>query len=230
MAAPTPSWQALAPDIWSLDYSFRNMGLASSTRMTVVRLADGSLFAHSAVPLTGPQRRQLDELGNLRCIVAPNAMHHLFVSQVAALYPEAMLFGPPSLQRKRPDLRLQALAAGSGQPWAGELEFLPMEGIPMLDESAWFHPATGSLLVADVLQCWQGPLALSTRLYLGLTGGHLRLMVPRTVRLLVRDRAAVRASAQSLLQRPVQRVITLHNSVVEERARQRLAEALSIWI
>ena len=100
----------------------------------------------------------------------------------------------------------------------------------MLDESAWFHLATGSLLVTDVLQCWQGPLALSTRLYLGLTGGHLRLTVPRTVRLLVRDRDAVRASAQRLLQRPVRRVITLHNSVVEERAQQRLAEALSIWI
>ena len=230
MDAVMPNWQALAPGIWSLDYRFRNMGLASSTRMTVVRLADGSLLAHSAVPLTGPQRRQLDELGRLRCIIAPNTMHHLFISQVAALYPEARLFGPPGLQRKRPDLRLETLAAGSGQPWAGDLELLPIEGIPMLDESAWFHPATGSLLVTDVLQCWQGPLAFSTRLYLGLTGGHLRLMVPRTVRLLVRDRAAVRASAQSLLQRPVQRVITLHNSVVEERAQQRLAEALSIWI
>ena len=102
-------------------------------------------------------------------------------------------------------------------------------GIPVLDESVWFHHATGSLIVTDILQCWQGPLGLTTRLYLGLTGGHERLTVPRTVRLLVKDKAAVRASAQALLKLPVQRVILLHNSMIEDLAAQRLAEALSIW-
>jgi hypothetical protein len=60
----------------------------------------------------------------------------------------------------------------------------------MLDETLWFHPASGSLIATDVLQYWQGPLSLPVRMYLGLTGGYERLTVPRTVRLLVRDRAA----------------------------------------
>lgn len=230
-ATAQEKWQPLAPEIWSLSYQFKNMGLASSTRMTLIRLSDGSLLAHSAVPLTPEQRAGLDELGPLRFIIAPSAMHHLFVSKVARLYPEAQLYGPASVLSKRKDLpALQLLPAqGEPAPWAADLSCMMWPGIPVLDESVWFHHATGSLIVTDILQCWQGPLGLTTRLYLGLTGGHERLTVPRTVRLLVKDKAAVRASAQALLKLPVQRVILLHNSMIEDLAAQRLAEALSIW-
>ena len=99
----------------------------------------------------------------------------------------------------------------------------------MLDETLWFHPASGSLIATDVLQCWQGPLSLPVRMYLGLTGGHERLTVPRTVRLLVRDRAAVRSWVKRVESWPVQRVILLHNSVIDDQPMKHLREALSIW-
>ena len=67
------------------------------------------------------------------------------------------------------------------------------------------------------------------RLYLGLTGGHERLTVPRTVRLLVKDKAAVQACARQIEALPVQRVILLHNSIIDTQPMQRLREALSIW-
>jgi hypothetical protein len=225
------SWQALAPDLWSLSYAFRNAGLQVSTRMTVARLRDGRLFAHSAVPLTPGQKQFLDGLGPLRWIVAPSTMHHLFAGDLAALYPEARLYGPPGLKRKRPDLQdLQVLEPDdAAQPWSGELSHLRFEGIPLLQESLWFHHASGTLIATDILQCWQGPLSLGVRLYLGLTGGHERLTVPRTVRLLVKDRSAARRCAQAALQWPIQRVVLLHNSVLEDKAFDRAAEALSIW-
>ena len=233
----TPArWEAIADNIWSLQYQFRNAGMQISTRMTVIRLADGSLVAHSAVPLTPEQRAQLDSFGALRYVIAPNAVHHLFLKPVLELYPQAQLYGPPRLLHKRPDLQgMQLLpvnaldAANTSWPWGNELQLLPFEGIPMMEETEFFHPATGSLLVTDALQCWQGPLSLPVRLYLGLTGGYQRLTVPRTVRLLVRDRKAVQRSACQLLQLPVQRVVLLHNSVLQERARECLAEALALW-
>ena len=48
------------------------------TRMTVVRLSDGGLFLHSPIRLDGGLRAQLDALGEVRAIVAPNRFHHLF--------------------------------------------------------------------------------------------------------------------------------------------------------
>lgn len=227
----TTSWQALAPDLWSLNYGFRNTGLQVSTRMTVARLRDGSLFAHSAVPLTPAQKQFLDGLGPLRCIVAPSTMHHLFVADLAALYPEARLYGPAGLRRKRPDLQnLQVLEPGDAAlPWGCELSHLRFEGLGLLQESLWFHHASGTLIATDILQCWQGPLSLGVRLYLGLTGGHQRLTVPRTVRLLVKDKPAVTRCAQAVLQWPIERVVLLHNSVLEDKALERVAEAFSIW-
>lgn len=52
MQESSENWQAIADGVWALSYHFSNAGLKVSTRMTVIRLADGSLFSHSAVPLT----------------------------------------------------------------------------------------------------------------------------------------------------------------------------------
>lgn len=223
-------WRSIADNIYALSYQFSNMGLQVSTRMTVVKLSDGSLLSHSAVPLTPTQKQQLDSMGPLRHIVAPSAMHHLFVGDLAAQYPKARIYGTKGVRRKRPDLMtMELLPTIEAEPWAGDLEYLRFGGIPMLDETVWFHPASGSLIATDILQCWKGPLSLPVRLYLGLTGGHERLTVPRSVRLLVKDKAAVKASATQMQQWPVQRVILLHNSVIEDKASLRLAEALSVW-
>lgn len=223
-------WQSIAQGIYALSYQFSNKGMRVSTRMTVVQLTDGSLLSHSAIPLTPVQQQQLDAIGPLRHIVAPSAMHHLFVGDLAALYPQARIYGTEGVLRKRPDLTsMEILPGDETAPWAGELECLRFGGIPLLDETVWFHPTSGSLIATDILQCWQGPLSLPVRLYLGLTGGYQRLTVPRTVRMLVKDQAAARASATHMLQWPVKKVILLHNSVVEDKAGLRLAEALSIW-
>lgn len=223
-------WDSIADGVWVISYQFSNKGMQVSTRMTVIRLADGSLFAHSAVPLTAEQKAELDSLGPLRHIVAPSALHHLFVPALAQLYPQAVLYGPQAVLRKHPELpQMQLIPRDESAPWAGQLQCLHVDGIPMLQESMWFHPASGSLIATDILQCWQGPLSLPVRLYLGLTGGHERLTVPRTVRLLVKDKAALRASIEPIENWPVQRVILLHNSVIDSQPRQRLREALSIW-
>ena len=226
----TAPWQAVAEGVWALSYEFSNKGLRISTRMTVIRLADGSLLAHSAVPLTVAQKQELDALGPLRHIVAPSAMHHMFVPALAKLYPEAQLYGTKGVRHKHPELpEMQPIPADESAPWAGQLQCLPVAGIPLLDETLWFHPASGSLIVTDVLQCWQGPLSLPVRMYLGLTGGHERLTVPRTVRMLVKDKAAIRACARQVCALPVQHVILLHNSVISDKPVQCLREALSIW-
>ena len=230
MQESTEKWQAITDGVCSLHYPFTNAGMKVSTRMTVIRLADGSLFSHSAVPLSSAQKLALDAIGPLRHIVAPSAMHHLFVGKLAKLYPQARLYGTAGVLRKHPDQPLlEPLPADDEAPWAGELQCIHLDGLALLDETLWFHPASGSLIATNVLQCWQGPLSLPVRMYLGLTGGHERLTVPRTVRLLVRDKTAVRAWVQQVKNLDVQRVILLHNSVIDDQPMKRLREALSIW-
>ncbi|MGY2987321.1 MULTISPECIES: hypothetical protein [unclassified Bradyrhizobium] len=55
-------------------------GFHYPTRMAIVRLADGALFIWSPVRLTEQMQAGVDALGQVRHIVAPNSLHHLFLA------------------------------------------------------------------------------------------------------------------------------------------------------
>ena len=218
-----------AANLWSATHHFRVNGLATSSRMTVIRLANGALWLHSPVPIDAALHAELQALGAVRFIVAPNKMHHLFAGACAAQYPQAQLLGAPGLRSKRPDLTgMQDLPAPGTAPWCPELDHLLFEGIPLANETDWFHAPSGTLILTDLCQWMQGDLGLPMLLYAKLTGVRHRLNVPRTVRLLVRDKAAARASAARMLQWPIQRVLVAHNAVLETDARAQLAQALAV--
>src|SRR5207253_182649 len=46
------------------------------TRMAVIRLSGGGLFLWSPIPLTDGLRAEVDALGEVSHIVAPNSLHH----------------------------------------------------------------------------------------------------------------------------------------------------------
>lgn len=220
--------QAIAPDIWHAQHQFVVNGVHVSSRMTVVRLRDGSLWQHSPIPLTPALRAAVEALGKITYLVAPSKVHHLFIGDWAAAYPQALLFGAPGLAAKRPDLREMRVLSSSGEPeWMEELGQLQFGGIPFANEFVWFHWPSRSLILTDLCQWWQGDLPLASRLYARVTGVRKGLAVPRTIRLITRDRQAARASAEKILQWPIERVIVAHNSIVEQDARSILARALA---
>lgn len=201
-----------------------------SSRMTVVRLQDSALWLHSPVPLSTQVLAQLDSLGKVRYIVAPNKMHHLFVSDCLANFPDAILYGAPGLLRKRPDLAGMRELKHSVEPeWTEEFEQIFFEGIPFGNETVWFHKQSRTLIVTDLCQWWQGDLPFATKTYASLTGVRTELAVPRTIRLLVRDREAAHASADRILALPFVRVVVAHNAIVEDYAHSAVEKAFSVF-
>ena len=223
--------QVLADQIWYAQHDFTVNRLPLSSRMTVVRLADGGLWLHSPVPAVPELREALSRLGPVRFIVAPSKAHHLFLAQCAQAFPEAQVFGAPGLKQKRPDIAmLKDLPAPAQAPWASELQSLVVEGIPAANETVWFHTPSATLIVTDLLQWWKGPLPFTARLYARLTGVRHGLGVPLTVRGLVRDRKAVQRSARQIMQWPFVRVVTAHNAIVEWQPREMVQRALQRWL
>ncbi len=226
-----PMIEPLADRVWHLQHHFTVNGLPVSSRMTIVRLADGGLWLHSPVPLDAARRAALDRLGPVRCIVAPSKMHHLFVGEYAREYPQARLYGAPGLRDKRRDLAtLHELPPDAQAPWSGELECLLFEGIPFANETIWWHGPSKTLIVTDLLQWWAGELRWPARLYARLTGVRRRVDVPRTVRLVLRDRAAARRSATQMLDWPIERLVMAHNAVVDVDAHGVVKRALGAWL
>jgi hypothetical protein len=221
--------QKIAPNLWHTQHSFVVSGIRASSRMTVVRLQDGRLWLHSPVPITDALKAELMALGEVAYVVAPSKAHHLFVAKCMAAFPQAKLFGAPGLLTKRPDLQgmveLQAVAEPS---WQADLEQLFFAGLPMVNETVWFHKPSRTLIITDLLQCYQGELSFGLKLYAHLTGTLNQWAVPKTVRWMVKDRAAALASARKMFEWPFERVIVAHNAILEADAHMMVEKAFEI--
>ena len=218
----------IAPNLWHAQRAFKVLGMQVSSRMTVIRFADGKLWVHSPIRFDEGVRAQLAGLGEVAWIVAPNRAHHMFVKHCSRAFPDAALYGAPGLAQKRPDLAgLRTLGDTVEPEWAAELDQVWMRGQPFINEVVWFHKASNTLVATDLLQCWCGPLDWKAALYARATGVHGHLDVPRTVRLVTRDRAAAADSARAVLRWPFTRVITAHDAIVEQDAHAGVARALA---
>src|SRR5438552_248051 len=111
-------------NIWIADGSnVAVIGFRYPTRMAVMRLSNGSLFIWSPIQLTDSLRTEVDAVGQVRHIIAPNSLHHLFLAEWKRAYPGARVYAPPGLRKKRQDVLFDAdLGSEPGQDWAEEID------------------------------------------------------------------------------------------------------------
>lgn len=220
----------IAQSIWHVQRNFKTYGIPLSSRMTVVRLNNGGLWLHSPVQLNSNELEELKHLGPVRYIVAPNKTHHLFVSDYLAEFPDAKLFGAPRLRSKRRDLTdLNELKSSVEEEWQDDLDQVFFSGIPLLNETVWFHKPSRTLIMTDVCQWWQGDLPWMARIYASLTDVRKQLAVPKTIRSAVKDHQAARLSADQILTWPIERVVVAHNAIIEEKAHSAVEKAFACF-
>src|SRR5581483_6426374 len=98
-------------------------GFRYPTRMALIRLSSGGLFVWSPIALSPELKRAVDELGPVSCLVSPNRLHHLFLADWKTAYPQARLYAPPGLRRKRTDLAFDAELGPTPEPeWARDID------------------------------------------------------------------------------------------------------------
>ncbi|WP_338863419.1 DUF4336 domain-containing protein [Myxococcus stipitatus] len=223
MLRTTPMFHAVTGEVHTLSLPFRMGAFDLGGRMTVIRLPEGGLWVHSPVACSPEARAAVDELGPVRFLVAPNLMHHLRVGDWAAAYPEAKVVAPAGLRRKRPDLRVD-VELGSG-PVAEGIEQVEVRGMPMLDEFVFFHRPSGTVLLTDMAFNIHRTGSWLTKMYLKLNGAWQRLSPTFITKMVIKDRAAVRASLDQVLAWDVKRVLVCHGDAVEQGAHEALREA-----
>ncbi|MEW6282390.1 MAG: DUF4336 domain-containing protein [Candidatus Eremiobacterota bacterium] len=209
----------LAPDLYALDQPLRFMGMQIGVRTTLVRRPDGSLWIHSPGPRVG---KQVETLGPVGALVAPNSMHHMSLGAAMKEFPQARAVASPGVFPKHPELELEDL---SGQRWGDDLEQLYVEGMRGLEEFAFFHARSATLILTDIGFNIQSSPHMFTRIALTLDGAYGCFSCPRTTHLLVRDRAAFRRSLERILEWPFKRIVVGHGEAVEQDARERFREA-----
>lgn len=186
------------------------------TRMTVVKLGDGALWLHSPVPLDESLRAELDAIGPVRHVVAPNLFHHLFAGDVRSHYPAAELTVAKGLPRKRSDLVVHYELGRSEPPWSNEIACLQLVGSPT-GEWVFFHAASNTLICSDLVQHMCKSKGGLTGVYLKLSGIHDEPGLSGILRLGYKRNDASRAAMRDVLARPFERIIPCHgHAIVDE--------------
>ncbi len=163
----------------------------------------------------------MDAIGDVRYIVAPNSLHHLFLAQWKRVYPAARLYAPSGLRKRRADIGFDADLDDVPCPeWAGEIDQVLMRGNLITTEVVFFHMKSGTVLFTDLLQqlpssLFSGWRAIVAKLDL-MTGPEPS--VPRKFRVAFTNRRAARAALTRIFAWPAEKVLMAHGTPVKQDA------------
>jgi hypothetical protein len=227
MATPSSVLQQFGDGIWLADgVEVDVAGFHYPTRAAIVRLSSGGLLVWSPVALSPALRADVDALGDVHHLVAPNSLHHLFLREWQAAYPLAQSHAPPGLRRKRPDIAFDDdLDDAVASPWAADLDQVVIRGNLITTEVVFFHLASLTVLFADLIQQFapgslNGWRAIVARLDLM---AEAEPQVPRKFRAAFVGRSSARAAVQHVLAWPANKVVMAHAPPVLEDGQAFLA-------
>jgi hypothetical protein len=215
--------------LWVAAAPLRFIGLHLGTRMTIVRRSDGGLIVHSPIALDDALRGEVEALGPVCCVIAPNLFHHLYAGDWAAAFPGARLVGARGLEKKRKDLRFDATILDEPDPgFAGALQPLHMQGC-LLRETVFLHAPSRTLVSSDLVENFATSDHWATRWYLEVSGIHGQPGVGLTLRPLYWARTRARACLDRVMAWDFDRVVLAHGDVIETHGREVVRAGFS-WL
>jgi hypothetical protein len=221
---------AFGPEIWVAEGPVvTSLGFPYPTRMAIVRLGDGGLFLWSPVRLTAGLQATVEVLGTVRYLVSPSKQHHQFLAEWKAAYPWARMYASPGLVQQRHDLAFDdKLMDRAPQAWAADLDQVLVHGSFAMTEAAFFHRASKTALICDLIQ--HLPPAKGLRGWLSKRRGVVeQATTPLDYRATFTHRKAIKQAVKHIVGWNAERVIIAHGDLVEHGAAAFLQDALA-WV
>jgi glyoxylase-like metal-dependent hydrolase (beta-lactamase superfamily II) len=215
--------------IWVAEAPFKYFGLSVGTKMTVIRLNDGELAVISPITVDSVINRQLNELGIVSHIIAPNLYHYLFASDFKALYPKAIFWATSGLEVKKPELPIDRIISKDIDSFLGDLQCvifdgfktLGLNGFDSLNELVFFHPKSRTLIITDTAFHFDNSFPLITQFAARVIGGYKTLSPSLLEKVASTEKAKLKQSVQKILNWDFERVIMAHGSIIESQGKQK---------
>ncbi|WP_263477948.1 DUF4336 domain-containing protein [Francisella sp. XLW-1] len=97
--------------------------------------------------------QEVSKLGNIKYLISPNKIHHLFLQDWLELYPNAEVYASPDLREKRKDINFKADLKDSPEPeWQDEIDQLIFKGSRVMQEVVFFHKPSKTLILTDLIE------------------------------------------------------------------------------
>ena len=205
--------------------------------MTVIRLQNGDLLLHSPTRFDASVRRELERLGRIRHLVAPNIAHWVFIKSWQDAVPGTVTWAAPGL-RSRGQVRRSGLRIdhdlGDMPPtdWAGQIDQIVVRGGAGFTEVAMLHRMSRTALFTDLVvnvEAQKVPWllrpvawALGTLAPAGRPPAYLRAVVH------LQGKRAAEAATRVLAWEP-DRVMVTHGKPIERDAARQLRNSMA-WL
>ena len=181
---PLNTLKPVAPRIWIVDGPVVDMtgplGLRASfpTRMTVVELSNGALWCHSPTAPDKALFAALDAIGPVRHLVSPNKLHYWHIAAWKQHYPQAVAWASPGVReraaRRHLDVAFDADLGDMPDPsCAYDIDQLRFGGSPAMEEFVFFHGASRTLILADLIENFEAAKLPRVLRWMGKLGGVL---------------------------------------------------------
>jgi hypothetical protein len=204
---PLDTLKPVTQNVWVVDSGpIHIMGMGLPIRMTVVRLGSGDIWLHSPTRFDAALYREIEKLGPVRHLVAPNIAHWSFLKEWQQHCPDPETWAAPELrsraQVKKSGVRLDRdLHEDAPEVWAEDIQQTVIPGGGGFREVAFFHKPSRTLVLTDlVVNLEASKLPLTSRTFAKLTGTLApNGKAPAYLRLIIRMRRKDAAAAASRL-------------------------------
>jgi hypothetical protein len=215
--------------LWLREYPVRLGGARFNARMTVIALASGALLVHSPCAFDDTLAAELAALGRVAAIIAPGNFHWLHVPSCQRAFPGAATYACPGVADRAKELTFDFVLGDDAPPlWAGELSQVALQGTRVMREVAFFHHASRTLILVDLVENFTSATPGTNWLLRTLfraVGMWNRPGPAPEYRFAWGDKARVRDGLERILAWDFDRVILSHGDLITHDARETVARA-----
>ena len=224
--------QQLSPDLWIVRKEFRLPALGNiGGCATIIRLKPDELVIINPVRFSDEDVIAIKALGQVKFVIAPNPLHHLFLLRTQKLFAGSKIAGPREVEYRNEDVDFDiVLNENALSTWEPILSVLPVKAKPPLyQELLFFHHPSRALIMTDLVfniqrvDNWLNALAL--KLY----GAYRQLTTTRLSRIAFKHES-LRKTMQQVHSLQPEILVVAHGDPVLENANERLKDSFQAWL
>jgi len=229
-------------NVWISQIPFVFQSMQFGLRMVVILLNENenNVLIYSPIPITQETKDKIKNVykWNVKYLIAPNSIHHLFLQDWITEFPEVIVIAPPNLKERRNDIQFDHVFDIDVDDNDWNVKNIPKEikhscldimvvktGI-FHEEIVLFHKDTKTLIVADHIEnigyspeteeCKNFPIMY--RIIVSLMGMRGRPSAPADMKLTV-NRDWYRKSVQKIMEWDFDKIVPSHGRMVENNAK-----------
>lgn len=206
----------LDSSLWVNEVPFKAIGIDFGNRMTCIQLEDQSFWLHSPTKFHQKTYEEIKSKGQIKHLVTPSLMHNLFVMRWKKQDTTSQVLAPSQAKKVHADIKLDDTSGDKmAQLFNNEISIIPINGMPMLQEYAFIHHASKTLILTDLAFNFGKDISGGMKIFMKLYGAYNKFGPTLTIRALIRDKKAFSESIKKVASQDFDRIIISHGKVVE---------------